>query len=399
MSGTTVLMTTQYLEEADRLADDILVIDHGRAIARGTAHELKQQVGGERLEITISDDPYLGAARRVLEALGEGPAHVETETRHVSVAVTSQEGVLTRAIRELDAAGVHVDDIGFRRPTFDAVFLSLTGSPRRGEGRGGGMSDFGWWLRDSWEMVRRNLIHIQRTPELLLDVTLSPIMFVLLFSFVFGGAITSATRASRASYMNFLMAGIFVQTVAFAGIYTGVLLANDLQKGMIDRFRSLPMSQSSVLTGRTLTDLLRAMLAIAIMWVVGMLVGFRPEGGIAGNAAAIGLMLLFGFAFSWVGVAAGALVRTPEALQGIIFAAVFPLTFVSSAFVATEHDARLAASLRQQPADDPGRQCRPRPDARNDVYGRAIPSILWSVGILVVGFPLGLWLYNRRTTQ
>jgi ABC-2 type transport system ATP-binding protein len=127
--GTTVLMTTQYLEEADRLADDIAVIDHGRVIARGTALELKQQVGGERLEITISDSPWLDAARRVLEALGEGPARVDEETRHVSVAVTSHDGVLTRAIRELDAADVHVDDIGFRRPTLDEVFLSLTGRP------------------------------------------------------------------------------------------------------------------------------------------------------------------------------------------------------------------------------------------------------------------------------
>jgi len=128
-AGTTVLMTTQYLEEADRLADDIAVLDHGKVIARGTALELKQQVGGERLEITISDSPWLDAARRVLEALGEGPARVDEEARHVSVAVTSHDGVLTRAIRELDAAGVHVDDIGFRRPTLDEVFLSLTGRP------------------------------------------------------------------------------------------------------------------------------------------------------------------------------------------------------------------------------------------------------------------------------
>jgi ABC-2 type transport system ATP-binding protein len=127
--GTTLLLTTQYLEEADLLADDIVVIDHGRTIARGTALELKQQVAGERLEITISDAERLDPARRVLEALGEGPAHVDAEARHVSVAVRSHDGVLTRAIRELDAAGVHVDDIGFRRPTLDEVFLALTGRP------------------------------------------------------------------------------------------------------------------------------------------------------------------------------------------------------------------------------------------------------------------------------
>jgi ABC transporter DrrB family efflux protein len=262
------------------------------------------------------------------------------------------------------------------------------------------MSGLQWWLHDGLEMVKRNLIHIKRTPELLLDVTLSPIMFVLLFSFVFGGAIKVGSEGGAgASYINFLMAGIFVQTVAFAGIYTGVLLANDLQKGMIDRFRSLPMAQSSVLTGRTLTDLLRAALAVAIMWVVGMLVGFRPGGGIVGSLAAVGIMLLFGFALSWVGVAAGALVRTPEALQGIIFAAVFPLTFVSSAFVptATMPD-WMRVFAERQPMTLVVNAVRDL-TLGTDLYGAGLSAVAWSVGILLVSFPLGLWLYNRRTTQ
>jgi len=262
------------------------------------------------------------------------------------------------------------------------------------------MTGFAWWTHDSWEMVRRNLIHIKRTPELLLDVTLSPIMFVLLFSIVFGGAITvGAEGGDSQSYTNFLMAGIFVQTVAFAGIYTSVLLANDLQKGMIDRFRSLPMAQSSVLTGRTMTDLLRAALAVAIMWVVGLAVGFRPDGGLPAIALAIGIMLLFGFALSWVGVAAGAAVRTPEALQGIIFAVVFPLTFVSSAFVPIDTLPEwLQPFAENQPMTVVVNAVRDL-TLGLDLGTYTMPAILWSVGILAVGFPLGLWLYNRRTTQ
>ena len=254
------------------------------------------------------------------------------------------------------------------------------------------------YLGDSWEMVRRNLIHIRRTPELLLDVTLSPIMFVLLFSLVFGGAIIIPGFEDQ--YTSYLMAGIFVQTIAFAGVYTSVLLANDLKNGMIDRFRSLPMRQSSVLVGRTVTDLLRALLAVAIMWIVGMLVGFRPDGGLVANVAAIGLMLLFGFALSWIGIAAGALVRTPEALQGVIFAVVFPLTFVSTAFVDPKiaMPEWLAWFAYRQPMSLVI-------DAVRDltIFGEAgpafVPALLWSVIPLVIFVPLGIWLYNRRTTQ
>jgi len=132
-SGHSILMTTQYLEEADQLADDIAVVDHGRVIARGTAIELKRRVGGERLEVEIAEGQSLDRAAEVLAALGEEAAHVDADHRRVSVPIVAHDGVLTRAVRALDDAGVHADDIGFRRPTLDEVFLALTGQPIEGE--------------------------------------------------------------------------------------------------------------------------------------------------------------------------------------------------------------------------------------------------------------------------
>jgi ABC-2 type transport system ATP-binding protein len=127
--GTTLLMTTQYLEEADQLADDIAVVDHGRVIARGTALELKRRVGGERLEVEIGDGQSLDRAAEVLSSLGEEPARVDADHHRVSVPIVAHDGVLTNAVRALDSAGIHVDDIGFRRPSLDEVFLALTGQP------------------------------------------------------------------------------------------------------------------------------------------------------------------------------------------------------------------------------------------------------------------------------
>jgi ABC-2 type transport system permease protein/oleandomycin transport system permease protein len=252
-----------------------------------------------------------------------------------------------------------------------------------------------WWFIDSIEMVKRNLRHIRRTPELLLDVTLQPIMFVLLFRYVFGGAIA----VQGTSYVNYLMAGIFVQTIVFASIGTGILLANDLAKGMIERFRSLPMTQSAVITGRTFTDLLRGMLAIVVMTAIGLLTGFRPDGGLVGFLGATALLLLFGFALAWVGVAAGAWVRTPEAVQGLIFLAVFPLTFASSAFVPTNTmPSWLQAFAERQPMTltiNAVRSFVLEGTGGSDLW----PAIAWSVGILVLFFPIGLYLYRRRTTQ
>ncbi|HET7034041.1 MAG TPA: ABC transporter permease [Thermomicrobiaceae bacterium] len=249
-----------------------------------------------------------------------------------------------------------------------------------------------WTIEDALTMVKRNLLHIPRNPELLLDVTVQPIIFVLLFRYVFGGAI----NVPGGSYVNYLMAGIFVQTIVFSSLATGIFLANDMQKGLIDRFRSLPMARSAVLAGRTLTDLLRGLLAVIIMLVVGILVGFRPAGGVDGWLAGLGLLLLFGFALAWVGVTAGVLLRSPESVQAAMFVAVFPLTFASSAFVPT---ATMPHWLRAFAANQP--MTLVVNAIRDFTLGQpagatAWEALAWTIGIVVIFAPLSVALYQRK---
>jgi len=249
-----------------------------------------------------------------------------------------------------------------------------------------------WALADGLVLAKRNLVQIPRVPELLVFATIQPVMFVLLFRYVFGGAIDVG---GGTSYVDFLMAGIFVQTVAFGSMTTGIGLAEDLQKGLVDRFRSLPMSRSAVLTGRTVADLARNAFVILVMLVVGLLVGFRPEAGVTGWAAAIGLLLLFSFAFSWIAATIGLLVRSVEAVQQASFIWLFPLTFASSAFVQTDG---MPGWLRAFADNQPITQVV---DAvRGLLLDRPVGSagwlaLAWCVGILLVFVPLSVSLYRR----
>jgi ABC transporter DrrB family efflux protein len=256
-------------------------------------------------------------------------------------------------------------------------------------------SGFRWAISDTVEMVKRNLRHIPRSPELLLDVTVQPVIFVLLFTYIFGGAISTPGM----SYVNYLMAGIFVQTLIFASMTSGIGIAYDLQKGLIDRFRSLPMSRSAVVAGATITDLLRGTLAVAIMFIVGLAVGFRPEGNVLDWAIGLGLLLLFAFAFSWIGVTIGMLVGTPEAVQAALFIVVFPLTFASSAFVPVDTmPSWLQTFAENQPIT------KMIDTLRNVFLGQpygtdALYTLGWSLLPLAIFFPIAISLYKKRTTE
>lgn len=251
-------------------------------------------------------------------------------------------------------------------------------------------------LADGWVLAKRSLIHTKRSPDLLVFATIQPVIFVLLFRYVFGGAIG---QSDGASYVNFLMAGIFVQTVAFGAVLTGLGLAEDLQKGLVDRFRSLPMSRSAVLTGRTVADLVRNAFIVLVMLLVGLLVGFRPEAGLPGWAGAVGLMMLFGYSFSWIAATIALLIRSVEAVQSVGFIWLFPLTFASSAFVPTQSmPGWLRAFADNQPVtlvvDTVRALLLDQP-----VGPEGWQALAWCLGILVICVPLSVSLYGRVASR
>ena len=186
-----------------------------------------------------------------------------------------------------------------------------------------------WALRNTVAIAMRNLRTIARQPQLLVFATVQPIIFILLFRYVFGGAIS----APGVDYVNYLLTVIFVQTITFAAIQTSIGLSEDVSKGIVDRFKSLPMSRGAVLAGRTLSDLLRNAVVIAVMIGVGYLVGFSFSNGVGGALLTVALLLAWGFAFSWVGAFLGLAQRNPETVQAASFPLIFPLAFASSIFV------------------------------------------------------------------
>ncbi|WP_151479404.1 ABC transporter permease [Streptomyces albicerus] len=188
-------------------------------------------------------------------------------------------------------------------------------------------------VRDSLVVAKRNLIRMSRIPEMVIFGLIQPIMFVVLFSYVFGGSMNIGGSTESSTYREFLMAGIFAQTVTFATAGAGAGIADDMHKGLIDRFRSLPMARGAVLTGRTLADLVQTALTLLVLAVVALLVGWRTHTSVGEVLGAFGLLLLAGYAFTWIGALIGLSVRTPEAATsgGLIW--LFPVTFVSNAFV------------------------------------------------------------------
>jgi ABC-2 type transport system permease protein len=267
------------------------------------------------------------------------------------------------------------------------------------------MSSLTMALADGAVIAKRNLIKVKRVPDVLVFTTLSPIMFVLLFAYVFGNAID----VPGLNYREFLIAGIFAQTVVFGSTFTGAGLAEDIQKGIIDRFRSLPMARSAVLVGRTASDVLYNVISLAIMAITGLLVGWRIRNSVLEAVAAFLLLLLFAYAFSWVMAWVGLLVPSPEVVNNASFIFIFPLTFIANTFVPAE---TLPPVLQTFAEWNPVSAVT---QATRDIFGNTNPAapppdvwplqnpelytLIWVAILLAVFVPLSIRQYRKAASR
>jgi ABC-2 type transport system permease protein len=261
-----------------------------------------------------------------------------------------------------------------------------------------------WLVSDSIALAGRNLEHVRQIPEKLLDVTLQPIMFVLLFSLVFGNVID----VPGGDYTNYLIAGILVQSVAFGMMGPGVSIASDLGEGMVDRIRSLPTSRSAYLLGHFVAELAAAVLGIGVLVATGFAVGWSVDSSVLDVIGGFALLILFSASMIWLGTLLGVIARTPDAVQGFVFMTVFPLTFLSNAFVPVDG---LPAGLRHVAEYNPVsavvaavRQLFGNPmalpaDAPWPLQHPVAAALLWSVAFLAIAAPLTIARFRARTTE
>lgn len=257
-------------------------------------------------------------------------------------------------------------------------------------------------LQQSLTVVWRNLIHIRRMPEMLLDVTIQPVMFVLLFAYVFGGSISVA----GSSYREFLLPGIMAQTMIFSAAVVAIGLNNDLAKGIVDRFKSLPMSRQSVLIGRSISSLIHSSIGIVVMALTGLIIGWRIRDGVLDAALGFLLLVLFGFSMIWLGIWVGSLMRSVEAVQGFMFTVMFPLTFVANTFAPTSSmPGWLRVVAEWNPVSSLTAGCRElwgngtvhEAGAQLPLQHPVVSSLIWSVVFTAVFAPLAVSAFRRRS--
>lgn len=252
-----------------------------------------------------------------------------------------------------------------------------------------------WALSDTWVLIGRSLKHITKNPDQLLGLTIQPIMFMLLFRYVFGGAIDTGGT----TYVNFLVAGILIQMAAFGALTTSLSVATDVRRGIVDRFKSLPIVSFAVVTGHVVGDLFRNTISATIMIAVALLVGFRPSATLTEWLLIVGILLIFTFAMSWIAAIMGLLAKSVEAVQWMGFLVVFPLTFASAAFVPT---ATMPTGLRLFAENQPVTHVIEAIRALmvgTPIGNHGMMAVIWCLGITVCAVPYAAYLFRKRVSK
>jgi ABC-2 type transport system ATP-binding protein len=403
-SGTTVLLTTQNLDEADRLADRIVVIDRGSVIADAPPAGLKAALHADVVEASVGGDGDLAATSAILADVGGVAPVVDDADGRVSVVTNTGVATLVAAARALDDAGVELLDLGVRRPSLDDVFLELTGDgdrrepitvartvdppatvlpvvemPRRHA------------VRDATVVTGRYLRRFARTPQMYIWSAAQPISFVLALNVVFGGLVSAVTGGN---YIQFLLPGVVVMNVLLGASITSAGVAQDLQDGIVDRFRSLPMSRVAVLAGRTFADLSRNVVSLAFVIAAGVVVGFRFHGSAGDALVAVALTLAFSYAISWLFACIGMAVKDPTVAQLAGFLPALPLVYLSGSWVPVETmSGAVQTFARNQPVNVFVEAVRSLA-AGVPPGDRLWQAALWAVAMLAVAVPLSVKLYR-----
>lgn len=409
--GTTILLTTQYLEEAEQLADRISVIDEGVVISEGSSNELKAAVGKNILHVHLDgvDQMHLETVLNKMEG-----SLIDRESKKISFPVSGQDEAIV-ILDELQTNKIALTGFNLSRPDLTEVFLSITGNkrpiqdsedtvgetpsddkqafssvnklldhakPQHESGLLGNKFMFGW----------RNLVKIKHIPEQFMDVLITPIMFTFMFTYLFGGALAGSTKA----YLQFFIPGVLVQTLTFNAMYAGININNDLSKGIFDRFRSMPIWLPAPLSGIFIGDFFRHLISGCLILLFGYILGFRSDAGIAAFVFSFLIMIFFAMSVSWVFIIMGLTMRSASAVMSFGWLILMPLVFLSNIFAdPTTMPGWLQTFISYNPLAW-------QVDAvRGLLSGTASASLIFkalgaSLGISLLLFPLTVWIYKKE---
>ena len=389
--GVTIFLTTQYLEEADRLAHQIAVLDRGQLVAQGTPNELKRLVPGGHVQLSFSDATELARAARIF---ADGTADEEGLTLNIP----SDGG--TRSLRELldrlDAGSIDVGGLVVQTPGPRRRLPVADRQPRQARGDRP-MNTYPLVVTDTATMLRRNLRRARRYPSLTFFIAAIPVVFLLLFVFVLGGTLGAGlggVAGGRAEYTAYVLPGILLVTVAGAAQGTAISVAMDMSEGIIARFRTMAVARSSVLTGHVIGSVIQTMLAIVIVMVVAVLIGFRSTTGPVEWLAAAGLLALTAVAISWLSVALGMVSKSVETASNLpMFLVILP--FLSSGFVPTDSMPDGLNWFAENQPFTPLIETVRGLLLGTPIGNSGIVGVAWCIGISVVGFLWARRLYDR----